>query len=249
MNTLEGKIAVVTGANSGIGFATARRFAEAGATVVLTGRRREAVEEAAATIGGSAVGLVADAADLGATDRLVEEIRERFGRIDVLFLNAGIAPFAGLEEQTPEAWDDLFATNVRGPYFTLQKALPLLSEGASVFFNSSVVNVKGFPGTSAYSATKAAVRSLVRTLAAELAPRGIRVNSVAPGPIDTPIYGKLGMSEAEVQELGEGFAQQVPLGRFGRSEEVATAALFLASSASSFVNGTEIPVDGGLAQV
>ena len=159
------------------------------------------------------------------------------------------SPFASLEEQTPDDYDRVFATNVRGPYFTIQKALPLLNDGASILITGSVVAVKGFAGASVYSASKAAVRNIARTLTSELAPRGIRINILSPGPIETPIYGKLGKSEAEIGEMAAGFASMVPLGRFGGADETAAAALFLVSDQSSFVTGADLHVDGGLAQV
>lgn len=249
MQRLEAKVAVITGGNSGIGFATAERFIEEGATVVITGRRADAVAEAAAKLGPKATGLVADAADLDATQRALQQVKAEHGPIDVLFLNAGVAPFKPLEDQDEAGFDTLFDINVKGPYFTVQRALPLLADGASIIFNTSVVNVKGFAGASVYSATKAAFRSFARTLTSELAPRGIRVNAVAPGPIETPIYGKLGLPAEQVEEMGGGFAAMVPLGRFGESSEVAGAVAFLASSDASFITGAELPVDGGLAQV
>ncbi len=249
MSRLQGKTALVTGGNSGIGFAAAKRFIEEGAEVILTGRRADAVAEAAKELGPRATGVVADAAKLEDTDALVADLRAEGKRIDVLFLNAGIAPFADLEQQSPEAWDQVFATNVRGPYFTIQKALPVLADNASIVITGSIVGHKGFAGTSAYSASKAAVRNLARTLTSELGPRGIRVNVLSPGPIETPLYGKLGKSEEEVGQMAEGFAQMVPLGRFGGAREAAEAALFLASDESSFVAGTELAVDGGIAQV
>lgn len=249
MSQLQGKTALITGGNSGIGFATARRFLREGAQVIITGRRADAVAEAVEQLGEGAMGIVADASKLEDVDALIEKVKQSARKLDVLFLNAGIAPFANLEEQSPEAYDQVFATNVRGPYFTIQKALPILNDNASIMITGSVVGVKGFAGTSVYSASKAAVRNLARTLTAELAPRGIRVNILSPGPIETPIYGKLGKTEAEVNELAAGFATMVPLGRFGGADETADAALFLASDQSSFVTGIDLQVDGGLAQV
>ena len=249
MSQLQGKTALITGGNSGIGFATAQRFLCEGAQVVITGRRADAVAEAVEALGKGATGIVADASKLDDIGPMIDQVRKSVGKLDVLFLNAGIAPFANLEEQSAEAYDQVFATNVRGPYFTIQKALPILNDNASIMITGSVVGVKGFAGTSVYSASKAAVRNLARTLTAELAPRGIRVNILSPGPIETPLYGKLGKTEAEVNELAAGFATMVPLGRFGGAEETANAALFLASDQSSFVTGIDLHVDGGLAQV
>jgi NAD(P)-dependent dehydrogenase (short-subunit alcohol dehydrogenase family) len=249
MGKLRDKVALITGGNSGIGLAAARRFLEEGAEVILTGRRTDAVEAAAKELGAGATGLVADAGDPADAARLVAEVQRRHGRLDVLFLNAGIAQFAPFEQQPEAAYDEMFRVNVRGPYFTVQKALPLLSQGASVLFNTSVAGVKGMPNTSAYAATKAALRSVVRTLAAELAPRGIRVNAVSPGPIETPIFGKIGLGPEQIEEFGRQVRSQVPLGRMGRPEEIASVAAFLASDESSFLTGTEITADGGLAQV
>lgn len=249
MEQLKGKTALITGGNSGIGFASARRFLDEGAQVLITGRRADAVAEAIRDLGAGASGFVADATNNADTDRLFAHVQKQFGKLDVLFLNAGIAPFQALEEQSLEAYEQVFATNVRGPYFAIQKALPHLNDGASIVITGSIVAQKGFAGTSVYSASKAAVRSFARSLTSELAPRGIRVNILSPGPIETPIYGKLGKSEAEVGEMTAGFASMVPLGRFGGADEVANAALFLASDQSSFVSGADLQVDGGLAQV
>ncbi|MCA8980325.1 MAG: SDR family oxidoreductase [Planctomycetes bacterium] len=249
MSQLQGKTALITGGNSGIGFASARRFLREGARVIITGRRADAVAEAVRELGDDASGIVADASDLDQIGPLLEQVQRQVGKLDVLFLNAGIAPFASLEEQTPDDYDRVFATNVRGPYFTIQKALPLLNDGASILITGSVVAVKGFAGASVYSASKAAVRNIARTLTSELAPRGIRINILSPGPIETPIYGKLGKSEAEIGEMAAGFASMVPLGRFGGADETAAAALFLVSDQSSFVTGADLHVDGGLAQV
>lgn len=249
MSKLNNKIAVVTGGNSGIGFASAKRFADEGATVVITGRRKEAVEQAAAELGDNVIGIVADATVADDTDRLLHELKERFGHIDVLFLNAGVAPMGPFEAFTEEDYDRVFHTNVKSPFFTIQKALPILADGASVIVNASVVSSKGLPGAAAYSATKAAVRSLVRTLAAELAPRGIRVNAISPGPIETPLWSKTGLPEDATSEFGENIGQLTPLGRFGTADEMASAASFLASSDASYVTGSDLQADGGFAQV
>lgn len=246
---LTGKIALITGGTTGIGLATARRFLDAGATVLVTGRNPETLAAARAELGNRAEVLASDAADPAAISALFAHVQQRHGRLDVLFLNAGVALFAPLEQAPVDMFDRMWAVNVRGPWLALQAALPLLQPGASVVVNTSVVGEKGMPGASAYGATKAALRSIVRTAAAELSPRGIRINAVSPGPIETPIYGKLGMPAAAAQDFAAGVLAQVPLGRFGRAEEVASTALFLASAASSFIQGTEIAVDGGMAQV
>lgn len=248
MSKLNNKIAVVTGGNSGIGLATAKRFAAEGAKVIITGRRREATDEAAASIGEAASGIVADASNLADTDRMIEQIQQQHGQIDVLFLNAGVAPFAPLAETDEASFDQVFDINVKGLFFTLQKALPLLNPGASVILNASVVQKQGFPGASAYAASKAAVRSIGQTAAAEFGSQGIRVNLLSPGPIETPIYGKTGMPQEAVDGLGEKLATSAPLGRFGTPDEMASVALFLASDESSYITGADIQADGGLTQ-
>ena len=248
MSKLNNKIAVVTGGNSGIGLATAKRFAAEGATVIITGRRKEATDEAVADIRNGASGIVADAADLADTDRMIEQIKQEHGRIDVLFVNAGVTPMAPLAETTEASFDQVFNINVKGLFFTLQKALPLMNPGASVILNASVVQKVGFPGASAYAASKSAVRSIGQTAAAELAHQGIRVNLLSPGPIETPIYGKTGLPQEAVDGMGEKFAASVPLGRFGTPDEMANVALFLATDESSFITGADIQADGGLTQ-
>jgi NAD(P)-dependent dehydrogenase (short-subunit alcohol dehydrogenase family) len=248
MSKLNNKVAVVTGGNSGIGLATAKRFAAEGAKVIITGRRREAIDEAVASIGEAASGIVADASNLADTDRMIEQIRQKHGRIDVLFVNAGVAPLAPFVETDEAAFDQVFDINVKGLFFTVQKALPLLNSGASVILNASVVSKLGFPGASAYAASKAAVRSIGQTAAAEFAPQGIRVNLLSPGPIETPIYGKMGLPQEAIDGMGEKFAASIPLGRFGTPDEMANVALFLASDESSFITGADIPAAGGLTQ-
>ena len=249
MGKLNGKVALITGANSGIGLATAKLFVEEGAKVVITGRRQEALDEAVKEIGGDVKAILADAADISKTKEVVEETVATFGKIDILFANAGVAYFSPHTEITEEFFDSQFNINVKGPFFLIKEAIPHLNEGAVIIGNTSIVGQKGFDGTSVYSATKAAFRSLSRVLASELRANKIRVVSVAPGPIETPIYGKLGMPQEAVEEMGAGFAQQVPLGRFGAAEELAKSVLFLASDDASFVNGVELEVDGGLSQV
>lgn len=249
MGKLTNKVAVITGGNSGIGLATAKLFVQEGAKVVITGRRQEALDAAAKEIGGEVTTVLADAGDVRTGKGVIDTAVDKYGNIDILFLNAGIAPFMPISDITEDHFDELFNINVKGPFFTIKEAIPFLNEGAVIIGNTSVVNQKGFPGTSVYSATKAALRSLSRVLANELQEKKIRSVSVAPGPIETPIYGKIGLSEEQVQEMGAGFAQQVPLGRFGSSDELAKAVLFLASDEASYVNGVELEVDGGLSQV
>ncbi len=249
MRSLNNKVAVVTGGSSGIGFATAQRFIADGAEVVITGRNQEALDAAVAKLGDRATGIRGDVAHLDDVDRLFAQVREQFGRVDVLFANAGIAPFVPFPAVTEAHFDTLFNINVRGLFFTVQKALPLLSEGASVILNASVVAQSGLPNTTVYSATKAAVRSLGRTLAAELSPRGIRVNVVSPGVIETPLVGKLGLSPDDVAAFGAQVVQQTPLGRLGKAEEIAATVAFLASDDASYFTGADLVADGGMIQV
>ena len=249
MSNLKNKVAVVTGGSSGIGLATAQRFIADGAQVVITGRNQEALDAAVAELGDRATGIRGDVASLEDLDRLFTQVREQFGRVDVLFANAGIAPFVPFEAVTEEHFDSLFNINVRGLFFTVQKALPLLSEGASIILNASFLAQSGLPNTSIYSATKAAVRSLGRTLAAELSPRGIRVNVVSPGLIETPLVGKLGLSQAEIEALAEQVVKKTPLGRPGKPHEIATTVAFLASDDASYFTGADLVADGGMIQV
>ena len=249
MGKLDGKVALITGANSGIGLATAKLFVQEGAKVAITGRRQDALDEAVKEIGGDVKAILADAADFEKTKDVVSQTVEAFGKIDILFVNAGVAYFAPHTEITEEFFDSQFNINVKGPFFLIKEAIPQLNDGAVIIGNTSVVGQKGFDGTSVYSATKAAFRSLSRVLASELRERKIRTVSVAPGPIETPIYGKLGMPQEAVEQMGAGFAQQVPLGRFGSADELAKSVLFLASDDASFVNGVELEVDGGLSQI
>jgi len=249
MHRLNNKIAVVTGGSSGIGLATAQRFISDGAQVVVTGRNQNALDTALVELGRRATGVRGDVADLDDVDRLFTQIREQFGRIDVLFANAGIAPFVPFEAVTEEHFDLLFNVNVRGLFFTVQKALPLLTEGASVILNASVVAQSGLPNTSIYSATKAAVRSLGRTLAAELSPRGIRVNVVSPGLIETPFWTKVGLNQDDVDAFGAQVVRQTPLGRPGKAREIAATVAFLASDDASYFTGADLVADGGMIQV
>jgi len=249
MGRLSGKIAVVTGGNSGIGLATAKLFAAEGAQVVVTGRRKAELDQAVAEIGHGALGIAGDVSKLADLDALYAEVKAKFGRIDVLFANAGIAEIAPLGAVGEAHFDKHFDINVKGLLFTVQKALPLFSDGGAIVLNSSVANTKGMAGFGVYAATKAAVRSFARTWTAELKDRKIRVNTVSPGPIETPIFGKMGLSAQEIDGFGAHISEQVPLGRFGQPEEIAKAVLFLASDDSSYVAGVDLYVDGGLVAV
>jgi NAD(P)-dependent dehydrogenase (short-subunit alcohol dehydrogenase family) len=249
MARLEGKVAVVTGGNSGIGLATAKRFQQEGAKVAISGRSRQTLDEAVRTIGNGVLAVQADVAKLADIDKLYAEVSQKLGKIDVLFVNAGVAKFAPLAETSESTYDEQFDINIKGAYFTIQKALPLLNDGASIILNTSVADSTGTAGASAYSATKAALRSLARTAAAELVGRGIRVNTVAPGPIVTPIFGRTGLPQATVDEFAKEMLAKVPMKRFGQPEEVAGAVAFLASQDASYITGVEINVDGGLGQI
>lgn len=249
MGKLEGKVALVTGGNSGIGLATAKRFQQEGARVVISGRSKKTLNEAVRTIGNGVLSIQADVANLADLDKLYKEVADNLGKIDVLFVNAGVAKFAPLAETSESTYDEQFDINIKGAYFTIQKAVPLLNDGASIILNTSVVDSKGNVGTSAYSATKAALRSLARTAAAELVGRGIRVNAVAPGPIVTPIFEKTGLPQEAVDQFAKEIVEKVPMKRFGQPEEVAAAVAFLASEDASYITGVEINVDGGVGQI
>jgi len=249
MNRLEGKVAVVTGGNSGIGLATAKRFQKEGAKVAISGRSRKTLDEAVRAMGNSVVAVQADVAKLTDLDKLYAEVSQKLGKIDVLFVNAGVAKFAPLGETSESVYDEQFDINIKGAYFTIKKALPLLNDGASIILNTSVAASTGTPRTSAYSATKAALRSLARTAAAELAERGIRVNAVAPGPIVTPIVDKTGLPKEAFDAFAKEITAKVPMKRFGQPEEVAATVAFLASQDASYITGVEINVDGGLGQI
>jgi NAD(P)-dependent dehydrogenase (short-subunit alcohol dehydrogenase family) len=249
MGKLDGKIALITGGNSGIGLATAKRFVSEGAYVFITGRREPELAAAVKEIGKNVSSVRGDVSNLADLDRLFTQIKREKGKLDIVFANAGVAKYAPLGTITEELYDSIFNTNVKGLLFTVQKALPLLPDGASIILNASIVASKGFPANSVYSATKAAVRSFARTWTMDLKSRHIRVNAVSPGPIDTPGLNELlGSSEIGQQRL-QMISTNVPLGRLGVPDEIAKAVVFLASDDSSYVTGTELFVDGGFAQV
>jgi NAD(P)-dependent dehydrogenase (short-subunit alcohol dehydrogenase family) len=249
MGKLEGKIALVTGGNSGIGLATAKAFVNEGAFVFITGRREAQLAAAVKEIGRNVTGVQGDVSNLGDLDRLFAQIKREKGRLDIVFANAGAAKYAPLGKVTEELYDSIFDINVKGLLFTVQKALPLLPDGASIILNASVVASKGLSSNSVYSATKAAVRSFARTWTTDLKDRHIRVNAVSPGSIDTPgLSDLLASSDTGAQRL-KMISSAVPLGRLGRPDEIAKAVVFLASDDSSYVAGSELFVDGGFAQV
>jgi len=249
MGKLEGKIALITGGNSGIGLATAQQFVTEGAYVFITGRREAELAAAVKQIGSNVTGVQGDVSNLGDLDRLFAQIKREKGKLDVVFANAGVAKYAPLGKITEEFFNSIFDINVKGVLFTVQKALPLLADGASIILNASIVASKGFVANSVYSASKAAIRSFARTWTADLKDRRIRVNAVSPGPIDTPGLSDLLASSETGQQRSKMISTTVPLGRLGVPNEVAKAVVFLASDDSSYITGTELFVDGGLAQV
>jgi NAD(P)-dependent dehydrogenase (short-subunit alcohol dehydrogenase family) len=249
MNKLEGKITLVTGGNSGIGLATAKQFVNEGAYVFITGRRDPELAAAVKEISKNATGIQGDVSNLADLDRLFAQIKREKGKLDVVFANAGIAKYAAFGKITEDFYDSMFDVNVKGVVFTVQKALSLLSDGAAIILNASIAGSKGLPTYSVYSATKAAVRSFARTWTTDLKDRRIRVNAISPGSIDTPAATDLLASSEVGEQRRKMVSTSVPLGRFGRPDEVAKAVVFLASDDSSYITGTELFVDGGFAQV
>ena len=246
MKKLANKVALITGGSSGIGLATAKVFAEEGAEVIITGRNQESLDKAVGELEHRVIGIISDTAQLADIEKLAAELRSQGKQVDVLFLNAGIAKLAPIEQTDEAFYDETFNINVKGLYFTIKHLLPLMGEGTSIVINASINAYIGMPNSSVYAASKAAVISLARTLSGELVSRGIRVNAISPGPINTPIFGKMGMSPEQLEATATGIQQQVPMGRFGHPEEIAKAALFLASDDSSFVIGAELVADGGM---
>lgn len=249
MGKLDGRIALITGGSTGIGLATAALFQEEGAQVVLTGRNADGIAAARKELGPGVVAIASDTSKLADITSLIDTVGKKFGRIDILFANAGIARFQPFGEISESFFDEHFNINVKGLFFTVQSALPLIPSGGSILLTASVVSKKGFAGSSVYAATKAAVRSFGRTLATELAPRGIRVNTLSPGPVATPLFAKMGLPEEAIGQIQAGMAQSVALKRMGTSQEIARAALFLSSDDASLFVGAELFADGGLAEL
>lgn len=246
---LNNKVAVITGGSSGIGLATAQAFIQEGARVVIVGRNQQSLDEAVQSLGEKAIGIQADVANLADLDRLYATVKERIGNIDIIVVNAGVGPVRPLAQVDEAHYDQVMDINVKGAYFTVQKALPVLNDGAAIVLVASVASITGMPGLSVYNASKAALRSLARTFSAELVDRGIRVNAISPGPIETPIFGKMVLPPEVAAKMGEGIINRVPMKRMGQPEEMATAILFLASSDSSYVLGAELFADGGMGQI
>ncbi len=246
MKRFEGKVAVVTGGNSGIGLAAAKAFAREGALVAITGRDEKSLVAAEREIGGGALAIKADASKMSELDAAFVRIRERCKRIDALFVNAGIGKFIPFDQTTEAFFDEVVAVNFKGAFFTVLKALPLMPAGSAVVLNASINAHKGMPGTTVYGATKAAVVNLAKTMSADLVGRGIRVNAISPGPVETAILRRAGLSDEQLKETQDWIRSQIPLKRMAKPEEIAEAVLYLSSSASSFVVGAEIVIDGGM---
>ena len=246
MSRLKGKRALITGGTTGIGLETARQFIAEGARVAVTGSNPKNLEDATNVLGKDALVLRDDAADVKAQAGLAQQLGDRFGGLEIVFANAGVAEFRPIEAWDATGWNRHFAVNVRGPYFLIQELLPLLSNPSSIVLNASINAHIGMPNSSVYGASKAAIVSMARTLSGELIGRGVRVNVVSPGPISTPLYGKLGFSEADLKTVSASIQSQVPAGRFGTASEIAKAFVFLASDESAYTVGAELLIDGGM---
>lgn len=249
MKRFENKTVLVTGGNSGIGFATAQQFINEGARVIITGRDQAKLDEAREQLGGAATAILSDAGDNRSAKALGATLTAQGVKLDAVFINAGVAKFAPLADVDDALWDYTFNTNVKGAYFTIQAVTPLLNKGAAVILNGSINAHIGMENSSVYAASKAALISFAKTLSAELIGRGARVNVVSPGPVSTPIYGKLGMAAEQLNEVAAGIQAQIPLKRFGTPDEVASAVLYLASPEAAFIVGTELIMDGGMSQL
>lgn len=249
MSKFDGKVAIITGGNSGIGLATARELAESGAKVIIAGRDQRTLDAAARSIGANAIGVRADISSLNDISSLFETAAAKFGKVDILFVNAGIAKFAPLAQSDESLFDEIVNINFKGSYFTVQKALPYLNDGASIIFTTTAAAKTGRAGASIYAASKSAIHSLTRIFAAELVDRRIRVNSVSPGPIETPIFDRLGMPADQTADAKAGLAASVPMKRLGSADEIAKAVAFLASEDSSYITGVDLDVDGGMSQI
>ena len=249
MNRFANKTVLVTGGNSGIGLATAIAYAKEGARVVITGRDQETLDSAAKQIGADVIAVRTDQGDVRAAKELAQSLSARDIKLDAIFLNAGIAKFAPFADIDEALWDQTFDVNVKGAFFTIQALVPLLNHGAAIVLNGSINAHIGMPSSSVYAASKAALISFAKTLSSELLPVGVRVNVVSPGPVSTPLYGRLGMEPEQLNEMAQSIASQIPLKRFGTSEELASAVLYLSSTDAAFIVGTELIVDGGMSQL
>jgi NAD(P)-dependent dehydrogenase (short-subunit alcohol dehydrogenase family) len=248
MKKLANKTAVITGGNSGIGLATAKEFIAQGAKVIITGRNQKSIDEAIALLGENASGVIADSGSIAQIKTLGEQVKAISPNIDIIFVNAGIGKFNSVDQMTEDMFDEIMDINFKGAYFTLQQLLPLVNEGGSIVFNTSINAHIGMAGASVYAASKSALLSLTKNLAVELLPRKIRVNSVSPGPVGTPLHSadKLGITDDQLQQMGEGILKQIPVGRFGTAEELAKVVTFFASDDSTFLLGSELIADGGM---
>jgi len=246
MNRLQNKTALITGGNSGIGFATAKEFIEQGATVIITGRNQAALDQAKKNLGGNVHAILSNTSSMSDVRNLAQQVQLITPRLDILFINAGIGKFAPIEAVTEDHFDDQFNINIKGAYFTIKELLPVINDGGSIILNTSTAAHMGMANTTVYSATKAALSSLARTLSAELLPRKIRVNAISPGPVKTPILGKMGIPSEQVDVIAAAIQSKVPLGRFGEPEEIAKIATFFASDDSTFVLGSDLIAGGGM---